>query len=301
MYQKIIASILTTCVCFTPLVGNAREWSDASGKYKLEADLMARNDSAVVLQKEDKSLVMVAIEELSEADQKYLESEEASPSQEAATQKWTLKNGLSFKANVVEYGQRDLTIRRRRSEIYVNDKRFDNIQPVYQKMIPKIVSHFEKVDLENLEDLEEWAKKLRGNPKTYTCEGVLFEHENGDLYAVPFFLLASEDNKKLQPGWRAWKSEENSREEYNLAMRASAMQRQQTQQTLQDVTRLSLQLQAYGAGAFDLWEVTMVPPRGGMPVTVVVPGRDSRQATVRAKAKYPAYGVGGVAKQRRRY
>ena len=60
-----------------------------------------------------------------------------------------------------------------------------------------------------------------------------------------------------------------------------------------------LQLQGYDAGLFDLWEVALYPRRG-MPLSVVVPARNSDQASQAALAKYPNYRVGAVAKVRRR-
>ena len=45
-------------------------------------------------------------------------------------------------------------------------------------------------------------KKLRGEPRTYTCEGVVLELENGDEYGVPFFFFSEDDLKTLSPGWQ---------------------------------------------------------------------------------------------------
>ncbi len=66
-----------------------------------------------------------------------------------------------------------------------------------------------------------WVKDLGGNKKTYTCEGVLMELENGDHYAVPFFLLSEQDLAFLEPGYEQWtqaKDDEESREHYSMSM-----------------------------------------------------------------------------------
>ncbi len=285
-----------------------RTWTDKTSHYKLEAEFLARSDSNVVLQKKDKSLVMVKIAELSDSDQKFLNSEdlyEKVDSLNEYDQRWTLRNGLVFKGSVIEYGRRRVSVRRYRNEMYVNDKKLDEALPIYQHMVPRIVSYFEKEDLKTISELKEWAaENLNSRPRTYICDGVMFEISTGDHYMVPFFLLTADDRKILEPGWDEWKDEKEDsreREEYDLALRVNAHGHQRNQQAIRQITRLHLQTQAYGAGMFDLWEVSMIPQRGGHPVAVVVPGRDSRQATMRAKAKYPTYSVASVAKQRRQY
>ena len=57
---------------------------------------------------------------------------------------------------------------------------------------------------------------------------------------------------------------------------------------------MQLMLQAVQAGVVDLWEVYLEPGRGvaGQPQFVVVPARDSRQATQMALAKNPGYVAG---------
>ena len=288
----------------------ARTWTDASGHYQIQADMIARDEEHVVLQREDKSLVSVEISQLSKEDQEFLGTDNAN-SVEAS--EWTLVNGLQIKANVVEYGRREVTIKRYRSRIYVNDRTFDNLPEVYQRMVPKIVSFFENEELEDKSDLTRWVKKQKGVPRTFTCDGVLMELPNGDLYGVPIFFFAENDRKLLEPGLQkyiasleATELEEESRQRemtsYRLQLQAQAAQAQREKAELQQFARLQLQLQGYSGGLFDLWEVQLVPPNNyGYPVHVVVPGRDSRQAAQAANAKYPNYRVQSIAKVRRRY
>ena len=55
-------------------------------------------------------------------------------------------------------------------------------------------------------------------------------------------------------------------------------------------------MQAVQAGLTSLWEVTLFPAggRGGPPLWVVVPGRDSRQATAAALQQNPGFVAGPV-------
>jgi hypothetical protein len=59
---------------------------------------------------------------------------------------------------------------------------------------------------------------------------------------------------------------------------------------------MQLQLQAYDAGLFDLWEVHLIPAPGirSGPLSVVVPARDSRAATAMALQQYPGFISGAV-------
>ncbi len=60
-----------------PVTAFARTWTDKTGKYKIDADLIAFNDKSVVLQRADHELGMVSIDVLSQADQEYLKSKAA--------------------------------------------------------------------------------------------------------------------------------------------------------------------------------------------------------------------------------
>ena len=141
-------------------------------------------------------------------------------------------------------------------------------------------------------------------PKTFTCEGVLLELESGDMYGVPFFFFSEDDLKVLQPGWERWLAAKNDgeaqqRQSFELEAHASAYQ--QNNEVQRQAMQLQLQLQAYDAGLFDLWEVAMNPmSRQNVPMLVVVPARDSRQASAEAQKRYPGYVAGPVSKVKRR-
>ncbi len=64
-YWTIVTLILTMC----PLLAFAREWTDSTGKYKVEAEFVAVKDGKVQLRKSDGTIVAVPIERLSESDQ----------------------------------------------------------------------------------------------------------------------------------------------------------------------------------------------------------------------------------------
>lgn len=302
--------ILIACTCcgLASVRATAREWTDSTGKYTVEADLVAFNDQNVVLKRQDHSLVAVPQAKLSAADQKYVQSQEAAAigaRSASQVQTWTMQDGTKVIGKVVAYGRRDLTIQRRRGKIYVNDRLLSNLPDMYRKMLPKIVAYFEKTPINNEAELEAWVLKQKGQARTFTCEGVMLELENGDEYGVPFFFFAPEEMKILQPGWDRWLAAANNqaqREHHEFLLQSQAQAYQQDRQASQQIAMMQLEMQAYSAGLFDLWEVRLFPGPGvaSPPLSVVVPARDSRSAAAEAVQRNPGFIVGPVARVSRR-
>ena len=220
--MKRFAITLLFLTFVMPLHADARDWEDASGNYHFKGEIIAENATMVILEQGNKDLVSIQIDQLSKKDQEYLAERAEKAAENPDMQTWTTRTGLQVRAALVEYGRRDVTIQRRRGKVYVNDKRFDNLPGVYRRLVPGVVSHFEKIELDE-KSFPAWAKKLGASKKTYTCEGVVLELENGDLYTVPFFFFSEEDLKLLEPGWNEWvkaKDDKESQEHYSLSMRA---------------------------------------------------------------------------------
>ena len=57
-----------------------RTWSDASGKFRIEAELVSVEDGSVTLKKKDGDLVSIELAKLSKADQEFLAKAENQPS-----------------------------------------------------------------------------------------------------------------------------------------------------------------------------------------------------------------------------
>ena len=207
-FVRVLFGLLVSASFVSPAA--AREWKDITGLYKLEADLIGFDNGMVILQRANKELGSCPIDKLSEEDREYLQSKEAKEIHSnnlETTQTWTMKSGLKVFGRIVDYDRRDVTVQRRRGKIYVNDKLYDNLPEVYQTMLQRIVAHLESIQVPNEAALDLWVRGLRGQPKTYTLEGVILELENGDEYGVPFFLFSEEDQKLLQTGWQAWQGD----------------------------------------------------------------------------------------------
>jgi len=306
MRTVALFAVVVSLVATAPLA--AREWTYASGHYKTEANLIAIGDSSVVLMKKNHDLVMVPFKSLSAADLEWLKSDAAAAEAGSAggdKQVWTTRRGLKIIGKVIDYGRRDMTIQRIRGRIYVNDQLFDNLDGVRREMIPRIVGHFEKQDIEDKKGLEAWLIKQKGEARKFTVEGVLMELQNGDIYGVPFFFFSAADLKVLEPGWQRWLAADNDREKQKqeqFRLEAQAKAYQADQQAQRQMMMMQIQLQGYQAGLFDLWEVQLMPGAGivGMPMLVVVPGRNSEQAAANAIQMNPGYIAGSVAKVLRR-
>lgn len=282
----------------------ARTWTDSTGRYTLDADLIAFSDTTVVLQRADHELVAVPIEQLSAKDREFLKSPEGGRLAQNALggeQTWNLRNGAKLVGRIVDYASRDITIQRRRGRIYVNDRVFDNLPDFYQQLLPQIVADSEGLQRPDRRALEAWLVRQRGEARTFHVDGVVLETPNGDEYAVPFGLFSEADLKLLKGRWNDWLAAQKgddyaSQGERAFLLRSLAAARQRDQQVQREIAQMQLKLQAVAAGVTSLWEVTLYPSsgQGGPPLWVVVPGRDSRQATAAALAQNPGYVAGPV-------
>jgi hypothetical protein len=298
--SRCFPSFLLAALLFAPQLAFSREWSDVTGKYKTEAELVAFDDENVVLKREGKELLSLPLEKLSQADRDYLDTlskDEAKNTPQPQT--WTMRDGTKVVGRVVGYGRKDVTIQRRRARTYVNDRVFANLPEIYRKMVPKIVAEFEKVKIENERDFESWVLKQKGEARTFKCEGVILELEGGDEYGVPFFFFSEADLAVLKPGWEAWAAENadpDQQEDASFHVQALAEAYQRDREANQQIAQMQLMLQAVDAGVTNLWEVVLYPANGqGFgPQCVVVPGRSSRDATQNALRQYPGARTGAV-------
>jgi hypothetical protein len=290
----------------------AREWTDKSGQFKVGGTLVAYDDVEITLKLDQKSkgheLLAIPIQQLSEADRQYLQSEEVKLTLDASESKhtWTLRNGLKVIAKVVDFAKQDVVIQRRRGKIFVNDQLLEAMPEVYQRMVPRIVEHFEHRTLPNDKAFQDWMKEQKANARTFTCEGVVLEFPNGEEFAFPFFLFADSDRALMEPGWQQWEkstAEAEEQRQHSLYLQSQAAAYQQSQQQQMKMARLQLQLQAVTAGVTDMWEVYLEPGPNirGYPISVAVYARNSEAAEINALSRNPGYVVGYARKLAGRY
>jgi hypothetical protein len=309
---RFLTTAVTLSIQLSLLAGlsSARPWSDKSGEYELEADLISFDDEFVVLRRADKELAALEIANLSDADRDYLKSQEAKDSKAnafAAPQEWSLTSGQTLKGKVVDFADRDVTIDRRRGRIFVNDRLINNLPDFYRNLIPQIVSHEKKLSLADGRALRRWLIDQGDEPQVFHVQGVVIEDDKGDEFAVPFFLFSEADLKLLQPSWDEWlaahgKRDYESEDDQGFFLRSLAAARQQDAELQREIALMQLTMQTVQAGVTSLWEVTLYPKpgNGAPPLWVVVTGRDSNQATIAALEKNPGYFAGPVRRVSRR-
>ncbi len=299
--------MLMGATLLAPAIVDAREWSSSDGQFKIEADVIAFNDSTVVLKRPSGKLVAVELAELSQQDRDYVTSKETMDAYRKSAnemQTWTSADGLKIPGRVIAYGKNDLVVQRKVGKVFVNNQPFARIDPLHQKLILKIISSLEETKIEDQSQLEAWSKSLGAAAKAYPLEGVLMKLESGDEISVPFFLFSKKDLAVLQPGWEQWLSNEEdeaARERESLMVQSSAMQYQRESERYYQIERMKLDMLAAATGLTSIWEVMLDPRQGvyGRRTSVIVTAPNSDIATRMVTARYPGYMVIGVRRANR--
>jgi hypothetical protein len=279
---------------------DARVWTDNTGKFTQEAELVDFDERIAVLKKDNGRLVAIEIEDLSKEDREYLASKEAKETVTKATSKehvWTLTDGEKIAGRVVRYGRREVVLERRNNRIFVNGRPITELSKLQQTVIPRIVAHFEKKPVKDMKGVESVLVANKGRV-AYNVDGVLLELDGGDLFAVPFFLFSEKDLAVLEPGWDEWleaEKDQQRQQEESTMLRSLANEYQKNQAIDHRIQMLRL-----ASEWFDLWQVVLIAPNGAES-SVVVPARNSAQAQLLAKQQCPACGIGATRRISRRY
>lgn len=311
--MKSVLVVVSVCIlawssaCVT---GLAREWADASGRFKIQADLLAINDDVVVLKAKDGRLIAVEIAQLSKADQDFLKSEEAGATKLDAKDKdhiWNLQGDLKVIGRIAGYFAQDLTVERRNAKLFVDGTQESDVPETLRSMLPRIVEHFETAKMKDMAELKEWLSKHGKAPHVYPIEGVRIALTSGDEVKIPIFMFGSAERSLLEPGLARWKAlqkeklEDIDRSRYDrreaLMLSSAARAYQQNQAFRNQAQLMQLDMLAVDAGITDLWEVLLLPRNPyAYPFTVVVPARDSATAQAAAAQRYPGFDVDATRK-----
>ncbi len=290
------AILAVTIASTSPL--NARQWTDSSGKYHQEAELVEFDGHLVVLKKAKGQLVAVPLNSLSTADQQYLQSKDAKDAMTSTASQdrtWTLNDGKKFKGMLLRFGEKDVVISRNQGMLSVNGKPFTELSPFHQYMIPELVTHEEGKSIPDANAIANLIAYRKGADLTYRVKGALFQLSDGALGAVPIWMLSSKDFNVIEPEWDAWlaaekdKQAEQQRQEMQSTMARAAFNEYQRNE---DISQ-RLQYLQVASQWFDLWQVQLIAPNGAVSV-VTVPARDSRTAQYLAQQKCPACGIGAT-------
>ncbi len=298
---------LTCLSVFLASVAFGRTWSDSSGKFKVEADLIAQSAERVVLKTKKDKLISLDIKQLSEEDQKYLATAEASVERLADSDKdhvWQLNiEDLKLIGKLAGYYAEDYVVERLMSRPMVNGKKEKDLPEMFVKILPAIVNHFEKANITDHESLTAWLTKQGKSQHEYHVDGVLLTLASGVEVKVPIFLFSSKEKDFLSPGLERWRAIQDEKlesekkaelERHELMMMEASARAYQANQAMQTKAQLlQLEMLAIASGAAELWEVELFPTaRSGYPFSVVVPARNSGAAQQAALQKYPGTRAG---------
>jgi hypothetical protein len=135
----------------------AREWSDNSGHFKVEADLIAFDGETVVLRAKSGRLLAIKLADLSAADLAHLKTpevasfENATPIPDAPTE-WSLQNGQVVRGAITGIGNQQVAIFRRDSKIHISFDGKELVDPIYEALLPEIVNHFASTSFKTLDE-----------------------------------------------------------------------------------------------------------------------------------------------------
>jgi SLA1 homology domain 1, SHD1 len=295
-------------------VAEARTWSDASGKFKVEGELVSFHDGIVVVQTAKAGLLALRIEQLSAADQEYVNGREAKESLELYKKtdietRWDLVNGISLVGSVTDITVQNVVIHRKDDMVFVGETSQEKLRPIYRQIVVAMVNHFSGKNYTSLKEVEEHLKKLRPPALQFQVESVVISSQEFGAVYVPLFLFDERSKKLLAPSLDRLKAIASSKlddtERGSLTAHESAMSRAllranaaNRQGDLLTLRMLQLGIQT-GSEAVDIWEVLLVPwVAYRWPVTAIIVADNSEMAAALALRQYPGYTVSGVVKAR---
>ncbi|MGB7347187.1 MAG: SHD1 domain-containing protein [Pirellulaceae bacterium] len=308
----------------TESLAEVRRWTDESGKFSMDAELLTSDKDFVVLAREsDGELVAVRRNELSKDDQNYITANtdsqasatsDAPSKPDSANRKtqpydstWKMSDGQVVKGRLIGFGAQELVVKRERGRIFVNDRELDELPPAYAKIVPDVVSRVDNKEISTREELESHLVDIGAGPFTYRVEGLQLDLASWGAITIPVSLLSIADAKQVQPALERWQASneddvsesdrsETARRE-RLVLDSQERYRRKAQQRQRQLKMMELNLLAVESGITDVWEVALYPrQRYGYPRTVVVTARDSLQAKQQVIRKFPGWRIGPIAK-----
>jgi len=304
--------LLTLLFGLSPL--QAREWSDNSGHFKVEADLIAFDGDTVVLRAKAGRLLALKLADLSKTDVEYLKTpevagfENSSPIPEAPTE-WSLKNGQIVRGAITGIGIQQVVIFRRDSKVHISFDGKELTDPIYKVILPEIVNQVASTSFKTLEELDRHLAALKPPSVTYAVPAVTIATNKGNV-GIPNFLLkkeeqnylwtASERLRSLQESEITSEEREKIASPENFLARSYSRGRNQAVNTPVEISQIQLDFlsnAALVAARAEFWEVVISPPNAYlMPFTVVVPAVNSADAGAQVAARFPQYQLVGISR-----
>ncbi|QDT09263.1 SHD1 domain-containing protein [Planctomycetes bacterium K23_9] len=290
----------------------SRRWSDASGQFGVEGKLISTDTDLIVLENKSGDLIALRREQLSSVDQKFVDQFDAkqkSSSVRKIDSEWKLGDGDVVAGRLMGFGSQDLIVKRERGDIWVNNRRLDNLPAAYRKILPNVVQAIDKKRIEDVDDLERHLVAIGAGPYEYSVEGVQIDLKTWGTITIPLSLLTTDEAAEIAPGFKRWKasqeedvSEQDRYETANrerLALQGRDRLRQQKRSARQrQMQMMELSLLSAASGVSDIWEVQIRSPyQYGYGRTVLVNAQNSLQAKQLVAQKYARWQIGAIAKR----
>ncbi len=307
----------TICFLFLLLISGslslaAREWSDSSGNFKVEADLVAFDGETVVLKAKTGRLLALKLADLSKSDLEYLKTpevaafENSAPVPEAPTE-WSLQNGQVVRGAMAGIGIQKVLIFRRDAKTHISFDGKEITHPIYKTLLPEIVNQLASTSFKTLEELDRHLATLKPPSLAYALPSVTVSTDKGTV-CIPNFLFKKEEQKYIWAASERLRSLQDSelssedREKLlareNFLARSYGRGRNQAVNGPVEISQMQLDFLANAAlvaARAEFWEVVIAPPNAYMmPFTVLVPAANSGDAEAQVAARYPGYRLVGI-------
>jgi len=302
--------LLLTLFLVSPI--RAREWSDNSGHFKVEADLIAFDGETVVLRAKAGRLLALKLADLSKTDVEYLKTpevagfENSAPIPEAPTE-WSLQNGQVVRGAITGIGIQQLVIFRHDSKVHISFDGKELTDPIYKVLLPEMVNHLASTSFKSLEELDRHLATLKPPSLIYALPTVTITTNNGNV-GIPNFLLkkeeqnylwsASERLRSLQESELTSEEREKIASRENFLARSYGRGRNHAVNVPVGISQMQLDFLANAAlvaARAEFWEVVISPPNAYlMPFTVVVPAANSADAEAQVAARFPKHQLIGI-------
>lgn len=227
----------------------ARTWSDATGRYSVEADFVTANEKYVVLKNDANELMMAPRAQLASEDQEYIQqqltqrreqarttaedeassqppSSDGAGSEPAATRvaaepgsqasrnaefdsTWRIKGDAALRGRLIGFGVQPLSVVLRDNAVFVNDRPIEELPTAYQEIIPYAASQSTGESIDRFEQILD-RLSVPKRELNVVVEGVQLRLVSGEVITVPPALLTEEDAKLVTPSFNRWKSAQHS-------------------------------------------------------------------------------------------
>jgi len=225
---------------------------------------------------------------------------------------WTLTiPDVKVEGDFFGFSFEPLIVSRRGDQIAVGNTLVKDLPALYRAIVPPTVGQLEGVEIPDLRTLQKWVQRTGAGPWQYEVESLVIDNKHLGRLTIPLFLLDTATLALIEQPYERWKVAHASEDTAELKDRYLNRERFLTRAQLAELVTadvlaanavqrqiqlMRLEQLAANTNVTDLWEVMLIPPGYGYPVSVILPGRTSAEAQQIALAQYPGFTLSGISK-----